>query len=216
MFEVRELSVRYGDEALRGVDLAAGTGEVVGVVGAGGRLLLRTVAGLLMPATGAVRLDDDELTGLPHADVAALGVVLVRAGDRPPGVLTVAENLARGAAGRHGAPARQARVAEVLGWFPALDAGRRTDALDDATAALLAVAVGVARGPRLLLVDGLAAACGRSVAGRAAYRAALAGLRAVAAEGTRVLVADEAGDPAAYDRAYVLDAGRVRDWPDQP
>jgi branched-chain amino acid transport system ATP-binding protein len=211
VFEVRELQVRYGDERVRCPDLAAHRGEVVGLLGEGASLLVRTVAGVRVPAAGAVRLDDDDLTGLPYAEVAARGVLLVDPARRPPGALTVAENVARGAARAGAAVDRRARVAAVLSWFPALDGAARSAGLTGEAAVLLAVAVGVAAAPRLLLVDGLAAACGV-----AAYAEALAGLRASAAEGGRVLLAEAAGDPAAYDRAYLLRDRTVRPWHPDP
>ena len=51
----------YGaqDEVLRGVDLAVGEGEIVGIIGpngAGKSTLLQAIAGLLRPKAGAIPL----------------------------------------------------------------------------------------------------------------------------------------------------------------
>jgi len=61
---------------------------------------------------------------------------------------------------------------------------------------------------RLLLVDGLAEVCGP-----AAYAAVLAALRAVLpGADAMALLAETSGDPAAYDRAYVIRDGTPRPW----
>ena len=58
MLEVRDLSVFYGDaQALDGVSLSVGAGQVVALVGANGAgktSLIRTVAGILRPRAGSI------------------------------------------------------------------------------------------------------------------------------------------------------------------
>ncbi len=212
LFEVRELSVRSGGAVLRGADLAVATGEVVGLLGdGGGSLLLRTAAGLLAPAYGVVRVDGEDVTGRPAADVATLGVTLLPAGRRATGALTVLENLRLGAGSAfRRAAARDERAARVIGWFPGLRAGDRAAGLGAGDQALLALAVALARRPRVLLLDGLAADLGA-----AGYAAALAAVRAAAAEGElTVVVADADGpDRAALDRVFLVRGGRLRAWP---
>jgi ABC-type branched-subunit amino acid transport system ATPase component len=147
-------------------------------------------------------------------------VVLLPTERAPYGDLTVRENVVAGAAaapgcGLRGGVARAARADLVLGWFPSLAgvAGTVASALDRETAATLVVAVGVARAPRLLLIDGLA-----PYVGQVAYAAIVTGLRA-ASEGTSTVLADAvpAGadpvmDPAAFDRAFLLRDGALRPW----
>jgi iron complex transport system ATP-binding protein len=60
-------------EVLRGVDLAAGDGELVALVGpngAGKSTLLRVLAGLLRPAAGTVAIGGDDLLALDRGAVA--------------------------------------------------------------------------------------------------------------------------------------------------
>ena len=208
--EVRELSVRAGaggagGAALRRADLAVASGETVLLLGdAGVPTLLRVVAGLVAPASGSVRVDGDDLTGRAAAEVAGRGVVLVPAGWRAFGGLTVRENVLVGARG-HAARADAALALVPLA--PGLVAGT----LDPAGERVLALAVALARRPRVLLVEGLGgspavlhAAGERGVASVVGERAAFDGREVVVPDGV---------DPDAYDRVLVVRGGAVRQRP---
>ncbi|HWL37190.1 MAG TPA: ATP-binding cassette domain-containing protein [Frankiaceae bacterium] len=203
--EVRELSVRTRPGALRRMDLAIGSGQTVLVMGdASGSTLLRTVAGLVAPALGSVRVDGEDLTGRAAADVAAYGVRIVTAGWRAFGGLTVRENVLVGARGH-------ADVADdVLALVP-LAPGALAGALDEAGERQLAVAVALARRPRVVLVDGLR---GGSPAGL--HAAGLRGVTSVVAERAsfagRTVVVPDGVDPAAYDRVLAVRNGVLREW----
>ena len=63
-----------GTEALRGIHVTAGSGEIVAILGGSGcgkTTLLRLVAGLDQPSDGQIRLDDQNLTGT-HPAVSAV------------------------------------------------------------------------------------------------------------------------------------------------
>src|SRR5688572_23626271 len=68
VLEVKDLRVSYGAiQALRGVSLQVGTGEVVALIGANGAgktSTLRAVSGLLRPSGGSVTLAAEDITGL--------------------------------------------------------------------------------------------------------------------------------------------------------
>jgi ABC-2 type transport system ATP-binding protein len=84
VLEARELLKRYGDrEALRGVSLAAGKGELVAVIGpngAGKTTLLSILAGIQKPDGGSVSRSPAEIGWVPQQAAVY-------------GKLTVAENL---------------------------------------------------------------------------------------------------------------------------
>ena len=69
MLAVRDVRVRFGDlQAVAGVDVDVGTGEVVALMGPSGcgkSTLLRVIAGLQVPDTGTVEWDGRDITSLP-------------------------------------------------------------------------------------------------------------------------------------------------------
>lgn len=217
VFEVRELTVRAGDAALRRVDLRVSAGEVVAVVGDGSAsALVRTAAGVLAAASGVVRVEGEDVTGLAFGDVAARGVSFVPAYWVPFAALTVRENVLVGA---HGDAARTDAVLRLARLRPDADAS----SLSPADVRVLAVAVALARRPRLVLVDGLV---GRTDPAR--YAAALGALRGARGEGVATVVAEpvafegrtpvlpEGFDPAQFGRVLVARGGLLRPWREEP
>jgi ABC-type branched-subunit amino acid transport system ATPase component len=98
------LQVFYGDfQALFGVDVEVGPGEVVAIVGANGAgksTFLNAVCGVLRVPPRQVLLDGDPIGGLPAHRIAARGVAMVPEGRRLFGSLTVEDNRARISAAR--------------------------------------------------------------------------------------------------------------------
>ena len=101
MLSVENLDVFYGDaQALDGVSLEVEEGAIVAIVGANGAgktSLIRTIAGMLRPARGAIRYRGDDIAGLPSHRVCNLGIGQVAEGRQVFPTLTVAENLDIGA-----------------------------------------------------------------------------------------------------------------------
>ena len=162
LLEVRDLRVAYGHvEAVRGISLSVSAGEIVALIGpngAGKSSTLNAIAGLVRPARGTVRLEGQELAGVPsHAAVAA-GIVLVPEGRAILQRMTVAENLMIGSEARAwpgGREEARAAIGEQIRRFPSLQ--RRLDApagaLSGGEQQMLAIARGVLARPRILLLD---------------------------------------------------------------
>ncbi len=97
MLSIDGLSVDLaGTQVLRGVSATlqpASTVAVVGRNGAGKTTLLRAIMGLVPARAGRVRLDDDELLGMPGHARAALGIGYAPEDRIIFPTLTVAENL---------------------------------------------------------------------------------------------------------------------------
>ena len=78
MLEIESLTTRYGSiAALRDATLRIEAGEIVGVIGpngAGKTTLLNSIAGLLSPAGGRVRLDGSDVTGAAPDKMLRAGV----------------------------------------------------------------------------------------------------------------------------------------------
>jgi branched-chain amino acid transport system ATP-binding protein len=158
MLEVDGITTRYGAiTALHAASLEVRAGEVVALVGpngAGKTTLLNTVAGLLRPATGSVRLDGEDVTGMEPATLVRRGLALVPEHRRIFKDLTVEENLRLGGT-TSSAAERRLRLEEAGTLFPVLRAKWNTSAgfLSGGEAQQLAVARALMSNPRLLLLD---------------------------------------------------------------
>jgi len=97
--EIRDLRVGYGArEVLRGLDCTLPEGAVTAIIGAnasGKSTLLRAMARLLKPTTGAVLLDGEAIAQLPTREVARRLGFLPQS-PTPPEALTVEDLVGRG------------------------------------------------------------------------------------------------------------------------
>src|SRR5512138_3870148 len=97
LLSVTDLRVSYGAiEALRGVSLEVRAGEVVALIGANGAgktTTLRAISGLLRASSGAIRLDGEEVSGVPSHRLVARGMAHAPEGRGIFLNLTTLENL---------------------------------------------------------------------------------------------------------------------------
>ena len=212
---VAELSVAYGAaRVLHGISLTVEAGEIVTIVGANGAgktTLLKTLAGILRPAAGSIRLDGTEIGGRPSYWVARQGIALVPEGRGIFGDQTVRDNLVLGALARRGRrePAAVAGDLErILSLFPALRERLNglAGGLSGGQQQMLALGRGLMARPRVLLLDepslGLSPVLIRQIFD-AIVRLRIEGL-------TILLVEQMAAQALALaDRAYVLEGGRI-------
>jgi branched-chain amino acid transport system ATP-binding protein len=124
MLTVENLEVSYGDvRALDGVSLEVAEGAIVAIVGANGAgktTLIRTIAGMLRPARGSIRLRHDEIGGLPSHRVCNLGIGQVAEGRQVFPTLTVLENLEMGAMLPRARTQQAQNLERVFALFPKL------------------------------------------------------------------------------------------------
>jgi len=158
LLEIAGLDAGYGKiGVLHGVDLRVGRAEIVALLGANGAgktTLLRAVSGLLPTTAGTVTFSGRNMRDAgPRAAVRA-GLAHVIEGHRIFTQLSVTDNLLLAA---YDLPRgeRSARVDEALGLFPEIAAKRhdRGGALSGGQQQMLAVAQGLVRRPRLLMLD---------------------------------------------------------------
>ena len=101
LLEVEGVHTYYGNiEALKGISLTVEQGEIVTLIGsngAGKTTTLRTIAGVLRPRHGKVRLGEADLTKTPPSNIVRLGIAHSPEGRRIFSRMTVKENLEMGA-----------------------------------------------------------------------------------------------------------------------
>src|SRR5687767_12605990 len=106
LLEVKGIHTYYGSiEALRGVSIEVGDGEVVTMIGsngAGKSTTLRSISGLSPPRTGSIRFDGEEISMMPASRIVGRGISQVPEGRRCFPRMSVRENLELGAYLRSG------------------------------------------------------------------------------------------------------------------
>ena len=155
--EVRGLFAGYGRiEALHGVDLRLGPGQLVALVGANGAgktTLLRAISGLIRTRSGTVSLFGRDITShAPERRVQA-GLSQVLEGRQVFGPLSVQDNLLLGGYLR---PAgRESRLERMYALFPVLHQKRHLAAgsLSGGQQQMLAIARALMSDPKVLLLD---------------------------------------------------------------
>jgi len=211
VLEIRGLAAGYGGtDVVHDVDLSVAAGEMVallGLNGAGKTTTVSAASGALPRSAGEVRVAGTTTpSGDPHA-AARHGLASVAQERSSFTQLSVAENLRLAIGG--GRRAVAAETARAVERFPALAdlLGRRAGLLSGGEQRMMAVAVALARHPKILLIDELSLGLAPRVVddlGRV--------LRSVVEEeGTGVLLVEQHLEVALSlaTRAYVMDRGRI-------
>jgi branched-chain amino acid transport system ATP-binding protein len=210
LLRITGLSSGYGKiGVLHGIDCTVGTGEVVALLGpngAGKTTLLRAISGLL-PWSGSIEFDGRDLSGAGPRETAKAGLVHVIEGHRIFTQQTVHDNLLLGA---YDLPRgeRTARVEEALGYFPEIAEKRhqRAVALSGGQQQMLAVAQGLVRRPKLLMLDEPSAGLSPVLVDRV-----FVVVRRLRESGTAVLLVEQLIEKALAlaDRVYALARGSI-------
>ena len=156
---VSGLQVAYGGiQAVKGIDLVVGKGELVCLIGANGAGKTTTVKGVtgLQPVSGGVvRYEGDDVTGRPAFELVRRGLAMVPEGRGVFGALTIEENLAMGAYTRTDRDGIRSDIERVYTLFPRLHERRRQTAgtLSGGEQQMLAMGRAMMSRPRLLLLD---------------------------------------------------------------
>jgi branched-chain amino acid transport system ATP-binding protein len=210
LLQVSGLSAGYGKiVVLRGIDITVRAGEAVALLGpngAGKSTLLKAISGLL-PRTGEIRFAGKDMGGTGPRDAVEAGLVHVVEGHRVFTQLTVFDNLLLAGYGMPRA-ARATQVEEALTFFPEIAAKRsdRAGSLSGGQQQMLAVAQGLVRRPRLLMLDEPSAGLSPVLVDR--VLAAAARLREA---GTAILLVEQLIEKAVatVDRVYALARGSI-------
>ena len=211
VLEVRDLHVSYGAiEALKGISLELGAGEIVTLIGANGAgksTTLRAIMGLVPPRSGEVRFHGEPTRSRPTFRLVREGLIMVPEGRAIFSNLTVRENLEMGAyARRDGHVARD--FDKVYGIFPRLKerAKQTGGTLSGGEQQMLAIARALMSRPKVLLLDepslGLAPILVHTI---------FEAIVEIHRQGTPVLLVEQNANAALKhsSRAYVLETGTV-------
>jgi branched-chain amino acid transport system ATP-binding protein len=206
LLTVSAIETFYGpSQALFGVDLEVGDGEVVALMGRNGMgktTTIRSVCGMTPARAGRILFAGEELTGLPSHRIARKGIGLVPEGRRCFPNLTVGENLVVSAR-----PGRWT-VTAVEGLFPRLGERRAqyANTLSGGEQQMLAIGRALMTNPRLLILDeateGLAPIIRDDI---------WAAVRRLKADGQAILLVDKTMDEvlSVAERCTVLEKGRT-------
>ena len=210
MLRIEDLKVNYGGiEAVKGISLEVPQNEIVTLIGANGAgksTTLRTVSGLVKPASGKVFFNDEDITGLNPYEIVSRGITLVPEGRRVFPDLTVLENL------KAGAYLRKDDIKPDLEWvyslFPRLKerSWQAAGTLSGGEQQMLAVGRALMSKPKLMMMDepslGLAPLIVKDI---------FEIIKTIVAQGVTILLIEQNANMALQtaNKAYVLEVGRI-------
>ncbi len=158
MLKVSGLTTHYGSsQALFGVDIEIGSGEVATLLGRNGMgktTTINSIMGIVSPSAGSISFDDAELVGRSSFKIANLGIGLVPEGRQIFPNLSLWENLVA-TASNHLRVVDPWTVERVFGLFPELGERRRSmgNLLSGGEQQMLAIGRALMTNPKLLILD---------------------------------------------------------------
>jgi branched-chain amino acid transport system ATP-binding protein len=212
LLALERLALAYGGiQAVKGIDLAVGTGELVCLIGANGAgktTTLKGICGVLPPKSGSVRYAGEDIAGRRSFELVRRGLVMVPEGRGMFGALTIEENLAMGAYIRDDRAAIREDIERVFTLFPRLKERRSQTAgtLSGGEQQMLAIGRALMSRPKLLLLDepsmGLAPLMVQKV---------FETIISVSREGVTILLIEQNARLAleVSDRGYVMESGEI-------
>ncbi len=210
ILEIHDLVVSYGGiEAVKGISLEVPAGKIVTLIGANGAgksTTLRTIAGLVKCGAGRIRLQAEDITGMPPDRIVSRGITLVPEGRHVFPDLTVLENL------KIGAYLRKDDLSDDIEWvyslFPRLKerSWQAAGTLSGGEQQMLAVGRALMSRPKLMMMDepslGLAPLVVRDI---------FSIIRKVNEQGVTILLIEQNANMAlrTADIGYVMETGRI-------
>ena len=211
LLELTDLHVFYANiEALKGVSLTVGRGEIVTLIGsngAGKSTTLRAISGTHKPRSGSIRLTGREIQHLPAHEIVSLGIAHSPEGRKVFSRMSVFENLQMGAFSRQGQRIDD-DVARVFDLFPRMKERRSQKAgtLSGGEQQMLAMGRALMARPSILLLDepsmGLSPILTEQIFNI---------IREINEQGTTVLLVEQNALMAlnAAHRGYVIQTGKI-------
>jgi branched-chain amino acid transport system ATP-binding protein len=158
MLSISGIHTFYGHiEALKGVDIEVGEGEIVTIIGANGAgksTLLMTICGTPRARHGSITFEGEDITRKPTFEIMRKGIAQSPEGRRIFPRMSVIENLKMGAIASD-EKSYDRELEKVFTIFPRLKErqGQRGGTLSGGEQQMLAIARALMSRPRLLLLD---------------------------------------------------------------
>lgn len=210
MLTIDNLKVNYGGiQAVKDISIRVPERQIVTLIGANGAgksTILRTISGLVKPASGRIRLQGEDITAISPDRIVAKGITLVPEGRRVFPDLTVLENL------RIGAYLRDDDLEDDLRWvydlFPRLKerSWQAAGTLSGGEQQMLAVGRALMSRPKIMMLDepslGLAPLVVRGIFDI---------IQEINRQGVTILLVEQNANMAlrVAHSAYVLETGRI-------
>ena len=210
MLKIDGLRVNYGGiEAVKGISFEVSEKEIVTLIGANGAgksTTLRTIAGIVKPASGRILFQGADIAGMPPDNIVSRGITLVPEGRRVFPDLTVLENL------KVGAYLRKDNLEKDIQWvydlFPRLKerSWQAAGTLSGGEQQMLSVGRALMSRPKLMMMDepslGLAPLIVKGIFDI---------IKEINRQGVTILLVEQNANMALHtaDTAYVLETGRL-------
>ena len=212
MLKVKGLQVNYGGiQAVKGVDLEVGQGELVTLIGANGAgktTTMKAITGLKPFSAGDIEYMGQSIKGVPTHELLKRGLAMVPEGRGIFARMSILENMQMGAYLRNDNDGIQKDTERMFGFFPRLKerASQYAGTLSGGEQQMLAMARALLSRPKLLLLDepsmGLSPIMVEKI---------FEVVREISSEGLTVLLVEQNARLAlqAANRGYVMDSGTV-------
>ncbi|HZW43484.1 MAG TPA: ABC transporter ATP-binding protein [Dermatophilaceae bacterium] len=211
MLEVKDLKVAYGKIlAVKEISFSVDEGQVVtliGTNGAGKTTTLRTISGLIRPASGEILFQGKPIDATPAHEIVIMGVAHCPEGRKIFPKLTVEENLLLGAFTRSDSGIKSDLDASY-DLFPVLGERRTQPAgtFSGGEQQMLAMGRAMMSRPKLLMLDepsmGLSPLMMKKI---------MQTVRTLQSQGTTILLVEQNAQAALKlaDKGYVLEVGKI-------
>ncbi len=206
-----DATVSYGMiDALKGISLTVGQGEIVALIGANGAgksTTLMSISGVTALRRGMILYNGIQISGRPVHEIVTMGVSQVPEGRRIFPRMTVSENLEIGAFSRNGQDLSEV-IEHVYVLFPTLAERRRQlgGTLSGGEQQMLAIGRALMSKPKLLLLDEPSLGLAPIIVARI-FRI----IQEINQQGMTILLVEQNAKAALRlaHRAYVLETGKI-------